>query len=77
LGDKIEPYLNDEQDGLYFKTFTGEPILDEKGNRLSIKFKDVIAAESSKERLDRIRKELWNMPYNERDAYRKKEFGFK
>jgi hypothetical protein len=77
LGDKISPYLNDEQDGLYFKTFTGEPILDEQGNRLSIKFKDVIAAESSKERLDRIRKELWNMPYNERDAYRKKEFGFK
>ena len=77
LSDAIIPYLNKEGDGLEFMTPIREPILDKDGNRVVLKFDDVIANESREERVDRIRNELMTIPYGERDTFREKAFGIK
>lgn len=75
LSDDIIPYLNKEGDGLEFMTPIREPIIDGKGNKITLRFDDIIANESREERVNRIREEMYKLPYDQRDAFRAKEFG--
>jgi hypothetical protein len=73
--DTVTPVLNAEETGIIFRDALGTPLMDVEGDPYEILFSDMRSDEYSVEALRRIRSELAQMPYAEREKRRKEIFG--